>query len=472
MEYREFGKYTLLNLMGKGGVGSVYRANDNEAGIVLAIKIYEPSARRSLKIVRGLRDREVRMLISIQHPNVVKYYESGEIENACYYTMEFVEDSLHNHMHNANELTLPDKIHILRQICNALQAIHHQGIVHRDIKPPNILLDQAPSGAFHVKVTDLGIAKRVSEMSEDARKSRRSTRVPGTPKYLSPEQIRLKPVDGRADVFSLGIAAFELLAGRAPFKAGDTDGYLKANLEEDPPPVHRVNREVPSFLSPVIAGMMAKDREERYDSDTLARDMELIYQHLISDAPLVEKKNPESVFFVPEVPPAEEGRREKWVMPDWRQFLGWPQIAAMTLVVGVTTAYTLLSWPQMPYAPGRHMPPPPLDVSYGLTPEEALREAQQLLPEGSYWVALSLLEGIPPGSLDPELLHLRWELMEEVQNRLAAPFLEEAAGMLEEGRLDEAETIMKQAGILLPRASVVDAFLEKLRSVETRPDPE
>ncbi len=465
MECREFGKFTLLNLMGKGGVGSVYRANDNEAGIVLAIKIFEPSRHRRPGMVRKLRDREVRMLISIQHPNVVKYYDCGEVGDACYYTMEFVEDSLHRHMHDRAELALPDKIHVMRQVCNALQAIHHQGIVHRDIKPPNILLDQAPNGAFHVKVTDLGIAKRVSEMKDDVRKEQKSSRVPGTPKYLSPEQIRLKPVDGRADVFSLGIAAYELLAGDPPFRAKDTNGYLRANLNDEPPAVHRVNEAIPSFMSPVVKKMLAKDRDERYDSDTLARDMELMYQHLISDAPLIESKNPDSVFYVPEVPREAETVKRTWPKPDWRQFFGWPQAAAITLAIGVASAYTLLFWPDMPALPEREAPPQ-LGVERDLTAHEALEEAEMHMQESFDWLALNLLENIDAGELDSERTE-RWRtLLEAAHNALAEPFLDNAQAALQAGELPEAQAALQRAKISFPEASGIDELSDELRRTD------
>ncbi len=212
MEYPELGKFTLLDHMGKGGVANVYRATDNEAGNIVAVKIFEPSEDRPSGVVCNLRDREVRMLISVQHPNVVKYYEMGAVDDVFYYAMEFVENSLLKRMRKGDAFSVADKIHILRQTCNALQAIHHQGIVHRDVKPGNILLDEAPNGAIHVKITDLGIAKHVSET--DIVREDPSRRVPGTPKYLSPEQIQLKPVDGRADIFSLGVVAYELLTGQ------------------------------------------------------------------------------------------------------------------------------------------------------------------------------------------------------------------------------------------------------------------
>ena len=226
MKPKLFGKYTLLNHMGRGGVASVYKALNQETGEIAAIKIFEPTPDIPGERMEKLMDREMRMLLGIQHPNVVRFYEAGHVGDQCYYAMEFVENSLLNRARAPGDLSLLDKVRILRQTANALQAIHHQGIVHRDIKPGNILLDEDAGNLLHVKVTDMGIAKNVSETdivpTEDGR------RIPGTPKYLSPEQIRLKPVDGRSDIFSLGVLAFELLTGRAPFKAASSQEYLQA----------------------------------------------------------------------------------------------------------------------------------------------------------------------------------------------------------------------------------------------------
>ncbi len=460
MELREYGKYTLLNHMGKGGVASVYRANDNEAGTVLAIKIFTPSERRSLNTVRKLRDREVRMLISIQHPNVVKYYESGDLEDSYYYTMEFVEKTLLKHMRSQNNTSLPDKIYILRQVCNALRAIHHQGIVHRDIKPANILLDQAPNGAFHVKVTDLGIAKRVSEIKNSQKK--KSQRAPGTPKYLSPEQILLTPVDGRSDIFSLGLVAYELLAEQPPFSAKKPDEYLKVNLNEKAEPIHQVNPEIPAYISPVVEKMLKKDREERYDSDTLARDMELLYQHLISDAKLVEKKNSDSVFYVPEVSDTPGSEYEnKSVKSSW---FAWPQVVAIVLIASVASAYTLLSMPDMPTFHASPAPPriPPETHLSSLT---ALQEAEEALNNEAPWEAQVLLDQVNPDDLDRRQTDEWLDLIQQTQSLLAQPFLEKIDELIDEKDVGAAKTMLEKVHSSFPKAANTEVYVHKIESL-------
>ncbi|MFW6044756.1 MAG: serine/threonine-protein kinase [Planctomycetota bacterium] len=431
MECEEFGKFTLLDHMGKGGVASVYRAHDNEGGNIVAVKIFEPDDHRSEKTVRRLRDREVRMLISVQHPNVVKYYESGNVGESCYYTMEFVENSLLNRMRGDDELELVDKIHILRQASNALQAIHHQGIVHRDIKPGNILLDEDPSGAIHAKVTDLGIAKHVSET--DAPRDDGSKKVPGTPKYLSPEQIRLKAVDGRADVFSLGVVAYEVLTGTTPFQAETSEEYLRANLNDEFDAIHRVNPDVPAFINPLLERMLAKDREGRYDSDTLARDLELTYQHLVSDSPLVEQRNPDSVYYVPPVSDLEEEKTETPESIWWR--------VAVFLIFALTAAYIV--WARWPETPDLAEKSARVNLKDPAAPdvERGLEQARSMTESGRHWEALAVLESLNREEMNQGERNEIDEFRQQIAARIATLPYEVGTDFVTEGYLDEAEIL-------------------------------
>ena len=457
MQCRDFGKFTLLNHMGKGGVASVYRAHDNEAGNIVAVKIFERTEKRTTNTVRRLRDREVQMLISIQHPNVVKYYESGSVGESYYYTMEFVENSLLKRMHRSDGLALEDKIHILRQTCNALQAIHHQGIVHRDIKPGNILLDEAPSGAIHVKVTDLGIAKHVSET--DAPRDNSSNKVPGTPKYLSPEQIRMKPVDGRADIFSLGVVAYEMLSGGPPFEADSSEEYLRANLEQDIEPVHHVNEDVPAFLNPMLERMLAKDREERYDSDTLARDLELTYQHLVSNAALVERRNPESVYYVPPAPEREE-QPEKTTSRLWAL-----AVVGILLLVGGAIGY--LKWPEAP-APPESGEPIQLGQWRSPVPQEALARAEEMTNEGKYWGAIALVQGLDREQMNQAQLNTADELIQTAHVALAENALQQGLEAVQAGELTRAEILVEKIRGVYSQSQRADELAGRIQQVRAQ----
>jgi serine/threonine protein kinase len=435
MESRELGKYTLLDHMGRGGVGSVYRASDNDDGSVVAVKVFASGEERPPEMSRRLRDREVRMLVSVQHPNIVQYRESGQVEDDYYYSMEFVGNSLLKRMRGGNEFSLTDKVLILRQTTSALTAIHHQGIVHRDIKPGNILLDEDPNGAIHVKLTDLGIAKNVSET--DIVREQMPTRVPGTAKYLSPEQIRLEAVDGRADIFSLGVVAYELVAGVAPFKGDAVEDFLAANREKRQIPAHVANEDVPDFLGEMIERMLVKDREDRYDSDTLLRDLELAQQHLISGARMVERTDPASMFYEP--PPVATERKpepKRTISP-----LSWA-LALAFVFAGVWVSAKF--WPESP-APAA-TDPPTKEIS------DLLREAESAAEAGRHWQGLALLRQMARDDIPSEVRRQHQELHSRVAQALAESIHASAMTMLAEGREEEAEVVLAYMKELAPGA--------------------
>lgn len=442
MEPRVFGRYTLLDHMGKGGVGSVFRARDDEDGSIVAVKVFESGQKRPPEMSRKLCDREVRMLVSIRHPNVVRFLEQGQVEDDHYYAMEFVENSLLKRMRGVGAFGLVDKVQILRQTTGALAAIHRQGIVHRDIKPGNILLDQDPSGAIHVKLTDLGIAKDVSET--DIVHEQMPSRIPGTAKYLSPEQIRLLPVDGRADIFSLGVVAYELIAGTPPFKGETSEEYLLANAEGQQQPADQVADEIPTFLAEMIQRMLVKDREERYDSDTLLRDLELAQQHLISGAPLVERANPASLFYEPPAWEAQEGPEPR----PWRAVAPVSWGLALTIVLaGVIVSVVL--WPDAPSLAQAKPEPVKLPPS---TPAERLQQAAAVADSGRYWQASALLRALPNEELPPQARGRAERLSRRIQEALAEDAYSSAAKMLGQNRSEEAQIVLWWMEECLPEA--------------------
>ncbi|MGD2173788.1 MAG: serine/threonine-protein kinase, partial [Candidatus Brocadiaceae bacterium] len=454
MEERAFGKFTLLEHVGKGGMGSVYRARDNKTKRVVAVKTFQSGEEREPELSRTLRDREVQMLLSVQHPNIVKYFESGHVEDDYYYTMEFVEESLLKLLRAEAELSLLDKVHILRQTAGALSAIHHQGIVHRDVKPGNILLDKDPNQALHVKLTDLGIAKNVRE--PDIVREQTHRRIPGTPRYLSPEQIRMEPLDGRSDVFGLGVLAYEMLAGKKPFQAEGKRDYLKANVEQQQGPLEELDGEVPPFLSRIVDRMLAKDREQRYDSEALARDLELAQQHIVSGAPLVERTNPASLFYEPPERREVDQEPSRRIAP-----VSWWLAAAVCVVGGLAVA---LFWPAPPEGPQGTGPRPD-------QPEDVLAEAESAVSAGRYWQALALLERSSSGAGDGEHPR-RNELSFQAQNALAEGAGSSARTMLQEGRVEEAEIMLRRMEAFFPDSPHTLRLEDEIAGGETPPPDE
>ena len=456
MEARQFGHYTLLEHMGRGGVASVYRAVDDHNAEVVAVKIFESGPERRPEQSRYLRDREVKMLVSVQHPNIVKFFESGDVEDDAYYAMEFVENSLLELIREGTDIDLADKVHILRQTTSALVAIHRQGIVHRDIKPGNILLDQDPNGAIHVKLTDLGIARSVSEV--DVVRDILPARVAGTARYLSPEQIRRSPMDGRSDIFSLGVAAYELLSAARPFQAETSRDYLTANIEQEPAPLVEVAPDLPLFLGRIVEQMLAKDRENRYDSETLARDLELAEQHLISGAPLVETANQASLFYDPT---ADETITE--LEPEPEPGLSFRTKALAVAIVLAGLALVALLYPHVSAEPEQGEPVP---ADPG-TPEPALVErVRAAVQAGRHWQALVLLESASDGDLPQQDRDAVARLRAQVHGTLAEPSFRAALSMLEAGRSTEAEILLDQMRAFFPEADQTRRLAAELDAKE------
>jgi tetratricopeptide (TPR) repeat protein len=436
--------------MGKGGMATVFRAADNSDGTIVAIKIFQTSAERPVDISRKLRDREVRMLVSVQHPNIVKYRTSGEVGDNFFYAMEFVENSLLKRMRSGSDFDLVDKVLILRQTAEALGAVHHQGIVHRDVKPGNILLDQDPNGAIHVKLTDLGIAKNVSET--DIVREQTSARVPGTAKYLSPEQIRLQAVDGRSDVFGLGVVAYELITGEPPFKAKNSEEYLEANRMQAQRPAIELAPDMPEYLSEMVDRMLVKEREERYDSDTLARDLELVRQHLISGAEMVEKSNAASMFYAAPVALEQRERpveRRHVIAP-----ISWALAVAVALLA-LVSSYTL--WPVQAQSPGFPAASPPLE------PGERLELAEAAAGADRPWRTLALLEPLAGSALSKADQRRRDELVKGARSVLADGLYKQAAAVLAEGRIEEAEVLLARMEEASPGSEHAAALAEAIR---------
>jgi len=464
MATENFGKFTLLDHLGKGGMATVYRACNNEDGSIVAIKIFKATEERPGEIVRKLRDREVRVLQVVQSPCLVGYYAKGHVEQDYYYTMEFVEHSLQEEMKEGDELSLLEKVHVLRQTTEALRSLHHQGIVHRDVKPGNILLERDPDGALNVKLTDLGIAKILTEADVVQEKS--PATVAGTHKYLSPEQIERRPIDGRSDIFSLGVVAYELLGNQSPFKADSKDDYLEANLVQEPGPLGEVNPEVPAFLVLVVEKMLAKERDERYDSVSLADDLALVEEHLRSGAPLVDEKNPDSLFFAPvrEATAEREAGRE----PLRISWVSWIVVACLTLSGAVVAyAFWLLAptgWEEK--SPMGRSPTAP-------SPAVALADALRFADQRQFWRSYALIEGLAGVELSSEQKEELAELKGRLDVALAEPLYGMARECAEANALHEADAALARARSLFPddkRAAAVARLIEQkkreLRALE------
>lgn len=254
---RTVGRYRILDFLGAGAMGEVYLAEDPQIERRLAIKTVRLAGRPQEVDDRKKRLlREARAAGRLLHPNVVTLFDAGEDQGLLFLAFEFVEGTdLAARLEKGPALSLREVLRIVRQTAEALEYAHHLGIVHRDIKPSNILLDTAG----RVKVADFGIAKVAGQSTELTV----AGSVMGSPQYLSPEQIRGEELDGRSDIFSLGVLLYELLSRKRPFEGETITTLVYQILHKEPPPVSEL-RQIPERLELLLRRMLAKDREERF----------------------------------------------------------------------------------------------------------------------------------------------------------------------------------------------------------------
>ncbi len=252
-------RYEVKELIGEGGMGVVYRAFDRELQEPVAIKTLRSEALAADGAALERFKQEIRLARRIAHRNVVRTYDLGEVDGVYYLTMEFVEGtSLKQLIASRGRLPVPVAVTIGKQLCRALDVAHEQGIIHRDIKPQNIVVE--PSG--FLKVMDFGIA-RLAHSPAGAGLTREGTSV-GTPDYMSPEQLAGMELDPRSDLYAAGVVLFECVAGRVPFEAETTWALIAKHLEEEPPDPRRLNPDVPEGLVAVILRALAKRPEDRF----------------------------------------------------------------------------------------------------------------------------------------------------------------------------------------------------------------
>ena len=249
------GRYEIIETIGSGGMGIVYRALDLELSEPVAVK----TLRRELVSDSTALARfktELRLARRISHRNVVRTHDLGESDGMYFITMEYVEGtSVKQLITERGKLPVHATLPIARQLCRALEVAHEQGIIHRDIKPHNMVL--APDGVL--KVMDFGIARllgRTQGMTQTGM-------VVGTPEYMAPEQLLGEDVDARADIYAVGVVIYECLTGRTPHTADNAMQLISRVLEQSPTPPHELVPDVPRKLSDAVLAALDRDRGKR-----------------------------------------------------------------------------------------------------------------------------------------------------------------------------------------------------------------
>jgi len=254
--------YELDNELGRGGMGIVYRAKDRRLKRLVAIKLLPPElAFRSEIKTRFLREAETAAQLS--HPNIVPIYSVDERDGLVYFVMALVEGpTLAKKMYEDGQISAEDTRRVMREVSDALAYAHARGVIHRDIKPDNILLDKESGRAM---VTDFGIARAIQEGS-DSRLTATGVAI-GTPAFMSPEQAAGdREIDGRTDLYALGVVAYQMLSGRLPFQASTTASMLMKQITERPTPVGQLRSDCPADLAATVMSLLEKEPENRVPS--------------------------------------------------------------------------------------------------------------------------------------------------------------------------------------------------------------
>jgi len=265
------GKYKVVRLLGEGGMGAVYEGEQplGTAKRKVAIKTLHPHLSRD-PTIKARFEREVGTVAELEHPNTIQVYDFGaSADGILYIVMEFLQGkSLAVILEKEGPMS-PDRVErIMRQIGGSLEEAHGRGIVHRDLKPDNVVLVERAGKKDFVKVLDFGIAKRSHEVDSTERKLTQQGMVLGTPPYMSPEQFAGRAIDGRSDIYSLGVMAYEMLTGRLPFQANTAWEWATQHMTQAPIPIESLAEglRAPEAMRQAIHRALAKAPEERFES--------------------------------------------------------------------------------------------------------------------------------------------------------------------------------------------------------------
>ena len=314
----KIGKYDVISCVGRGSMGIVYAGYDPFADCQVAIKvcsIVDENQSQSSRLAKKLFFNEAHTTGSLDHPNILSVLDAGEDAGQPYIVLEFVDggDTLKRYIDKENLLSIERTVEILFQCAKALDYANRRGVIHRDIKATNILL----TADGQVKICDFGIAQfSASDQTQ-------VMGLLGSPRYMSPEQAREEDVTGQTDIYSLGVVAYELLTGTAPFAANGLSKLINQILHEDPTPVGDLRPDVPEQLARIVAKAMAKQLDTRYQSgQEMAADLASVFSHL--DEPASPPPAEDKFTTVRELPFFNEFTDDEIVevieAADWKQY--------------------------------------------------------------------------------------------------------------------------------------------------------
>jgi serine/threonine-protein kinase len=262
-EGRVVSHYEVSGRLGGGGMGVVYRARDTQLDEVVALKLLRPDALEADPSLLERFKQEIRLARRITHRNVLRTHDFGEAAGVPYISMEYVDGvNLKDVVRGRGALTLGVGLSIAKQMCHGLAAAHEMGVVHRDVKPHNMMILPETGD---LKIMDFGIS-RVQSVGEVASGLTTAGTVMGTPDYMSPEQAQGRPADFRSDLYALGVVLFEIFTGRLPFDGEGVAAILVAHVQQAPPRPRAVHAAVPAELESVILRALEKDPARRWQT--------------------------------------------------------------------------------------------------------------------------------------------------------------------------------------------------------------
>jgi serine/threonine protein kinase/Tfp pilus assembly protein PilF len=275
------GRYQVIEELGKGGMGKVYKVLDKDLDVKIALKLLKPEIASDEETIARFRN-ELKVARTITHKNVCRMYDFGKAEGTYFITMEYVPgEDLKSTIARVGQLSVAKTIAVIKQVCDGLAEAHRLGVVHRDLKPQNIMLDR--EGNAHIM--DFGIARTFRTKGLTG-----GNVMIGTPEYMSPEQVEGKDIDKRSDIYSLGIVLFEMLTGRIPFE-GESVFSVALKQETQPPPDPRtINSQIPEDFSRLILRCLEKDRAKRFQS---AEEVEAELAKIEKGVPTTERVLPQ-----------------------------------------------------------------------------------------------------------------------------------------------------------------------------------
>jgi serine/threonine protein kinase/tetratricopeptide (TPR) repeat protein len=304
-------RYQIIEELGKGGMGNVYKAIDTEVQEKIALKLIKPEIAADKKTIERFRG-ELKLARKISHKNVCRMYDLNKEEATYYITMEFVSgENLKSFIRRAKQLTIGTALSIAKQVCEGLAEAHSLGVVHRDLKPQNIMVDTEGNA----RIMDFGIARSLK-----AHGITDAGVIIGTPEYMSPEQVEGKEADQRSDIYSLGIILYEMLTGQVPFE-GDTPLSIavKHKIESPKDPVV-YNAQIPEDLSRIILRCMEKNKGKRYQNT----------KELLSDLENAEKR----LTTAERILPRKKREKHKKIKINWKNAIVYSGVVLLLVILG------------------------------------------------------------------------------------------------------------------------------------------